>query len=82
MKRLILRLRWLIVAPILRPILKEWEEVAANASRAAKMKGAPREWQIECIARSEVTHVHAMEIEEAFGCASFDKQHRRVRNYS
>lgn len=82
LNRLILRLRWLVAAPVLRPILREWEEVAANALRAARMTGVPRDWQIECIARSEVTSAHVTEIEEAFGCISFDAQKRCVRHYA
>lgn len=42
---------------------------------------APRDWQIECIARSELNRVHAIEIEQAFGCTSFNEQHHYVRHY-
>lgn len=81
MRRLILRLRWLIAAPILRPMIAEWERDAELASRSAKNSANCREWQIECIARSELMHVHATEIEQAFGCASFDEKHHYVRHY-
>lgn len=80
MKTLINRLRWMIAAPVIRPILKEWEETARLASQAGK--SGPREWRIECIARSELNSVHKMEIEQAFGCTHFDGQHHYVRNYS
>ena len=60
--RLVRRLRWLIAAPVLRPILRELEEMAKDASTAARMT-----------ARSELNRVHAMEVEQAFGCTSFDE---------
>jgi len=82
MSRLAMRFRWWVAAPVLRPILREWEESAENARRAAKASGAPRDWQIECIARSELSHVHAMEVEKAFGCTSFDAMHHYIRHYS
>ena len=79
--RFVRRFRWWIAAPVLRPILREWEDTASNAAMAAKRTGAPRDWQIECIARSELNRVHAIEIEKAFGCTSFNEQHHYVRHY-
>ena len=79
--RWVRRFRWWIAAPVLRPILREWEDTASNAAMAAKRTGAVRDWQIECIARSELNRVHVIEIEEAFGCTSFNEQHHYIRHY-
>jgi hypothetical protein len=79
--RLLLRFRWWIAGPVLRPILNEWAATSKNAGAAARMQGAPRDWQIECIARSELYSVTAMEIEQAFGCTSFDESKHYIRHY-
>ena len=81
-RQIIQRLRWMVAAPVLRPILlQEWTETSDNATRSAKMGGASREWQIEWVARSEILKVSVIEVEQAFGCASFDEQKRYVRHY-
>lgn len=61
--------------------MREWEDTASNAAIAAKRTGAPRDWQIECIARSELNRVHAIQLELAFGRITFDENHHTVRHY-
>lgn len=80
--RLVRRFRWWIAGPVLRPIIADCIEASENAKRSAQMKNTPREWQIECLAKGELYHVHAIELELAFGCISFDAHHRTVRHYS
>ena len=80
--RMVRLVRWKVAAPILRPILAEWAEAEADARRSAQMKGQPREWVIEMNAMSEGMACRRMDIELAFGCASFDEKKHYVRHYS
>lgn len=80
MKRILLRLRWLIAAPILRPIIADWDLTAKHA-RDASFRDSPTSWRIECMARSEILRAHIIELEQAFGCTSFNKQKHYVRHY-
>jgi len=49
-RQIIQRLRWMVAAPVLRPILlQEWTETSDNATRSAK-------WRAHASGRSNASH--------------------------
>jgi hypothetical protein len=80
-KAIWLRICWWFAGPILRPIIAENEEYAANLRRSAKMTNATREWQIECIEKADAIQAINISIEKAFGCTYFNEQFHYIRRY-
>ena len=79
--RLMLRLRWWIAAPILRPILSETKDYVHNLRRSARQTNASRDWKIGCIEKADGLDAAVIQIEQAFGCTSFNDQFQYVRHY-
>lgn len=80
--RLVLRFRWWVAAPLLRPLRDEAREYTANMRRAAReIENMSRETRLIYIEKSDSLDAQWSEIEAAFGCTSYDKKMRSVRHY-
>jgi hypothetical protein len=80
LNRWLLRFRWWIAAPVLRPILGETKDYIHNLRRSAR-NSTSRDWKIGCIEKADGLDATVIQIEQAFGCTSFNEKFHYVRHY-